>query len=43
MIRKHLLTMFKFEGEQDFRTLKRNEWREYAYNKWSKEVNTKTI
>lgn len=26
MIRKHLLTMFKFDEEEDFRTLKRNEW-----------------
>ena len=33
--------------QQDFysedRLNKINEWREYAYNKWSKEVNTKTI
>jgi hypothetical protein len=26
MMRKHLPTMFKFEGEQEFRTLKRNQW-----------------
>lgn len=26
MIRKHLPTMVKFEGDDEFRTLKRNEW-----------------
>lgn len=44
---KHTKDLEEWYTQQDFynenRLNKINEWRKYAYNKWGKEVNTKTI